>query len=356
MSKGLTYADAGVDRELRKTAKIALKSLEETYRFSANGEVLQLPYGNIFPHREGYLDLAVEGVGTKVLLAQLADKFDTIGVDAVAMAVNDTIRSGATPLAIVDNIHTQRSDPTLVKELFKGFVTGATEAQCIIAGGEIGDVADIIKGTGANKGFDLIVACIGEVAKENVIHGNSITPGDVVIGLRSTGLQSNGITLVRRTLFKEWGGRFDPFDVPECLDRELIYEALEPTKIYVKALADLSKTQSVKGAVHITGDAYLKFNRLMQFSPGIGFTFHNFKPQPIFDLVRETAEAVEKIEWTEMFKTFNMGWGFAIVVDKANADNVLGILEKSGTESEVIGEATQRKEIVVKFRGETLVL
>jgi phosphoribosylformylglycinamidine cyclo-ligase len=140
------------------------------------------------------------------------------------------------------------------------------------------------------------------------------------------------------------------------LDRELIYEALEPTKIYVKALAKVVKTQNVKGAVHVTGDAYLKFNRLMQFSPGIGFKFYNFKPQPIFDLVREAAEATEKIKWTEMFKTFNMGWGFAIVVDKTNADDVLGILEKSGTESEVIGEVTSRKDIVVKFRGETFVL
>ncbi|MCK4498098.1 phosphoribosylformylglycinamidine cyclo-ligase [Candidatus Bathyarchaeota archaeon] len=356
MPKGLTYADAGVDRELRKTAKISLKALEETYRFSTQGKVLQLPYGNIFPFKEGYLDLAIEGVGTKVLLAQLADKFDTIGVDAVAMAVNDTIRSGATPLAIVDNIHTQRSDPILIKELFKGLVTGATEAQCIIAGGEIGDVADIIKGARVNKGFDMIVSCIGEVSKEHVIHGNSISPDDVVIGLRSSGLHSNGITLARRALFKEWGGRFDSFDVPEGLDRELIYETLEPTKIYVKPLVEVAKVHRIKGAVHITGDAYLKFSRLMQFSPRIGFRFSNFRPHPIFELVRNSAEEAEKIEWTEMFKTFNMGWGFAIVVDRTNTDDVLDILEKTETESEVIGKSTPRKEIVVKFQGETLTL
>ena len=160
MTKELTYAKSGVDRELRAKAKTALKILKQTYRFSAYGEVLQLPYGNIFPIGDRYLDLTIEGVGTKVFLAQLANKYDTIGIDGVAMAVNDVIRSGAKPLAIADNIHVQVSSPSLVKEWMKGIAKGAAESQCIVAGGEIGDVAEIIKGLKDNKGFDMIVSYV----------------------------------------------------------------------------------------------------------------------------------------------------------------------------------------------------
>jgi len=129
MPKNYSYTDAGVNREQRAESKKALKILEETYKHSHNGQVIHLPYGNIFPQTEDtYLDLVIEGVGTKVLLAQLANKYDTIGVDAVAMAVNDVIRSGATPLAISDNIHAQASNPELVKQWLKGIAKGANEA------------------------------------------------------------------------------------------------------------------------------------------------------------------------------------------------------------------------------------
>ena len=150
---------------------------------------MHLPYSNIFPYRENtYLDLMIEGVGTKVLLAQLAQKYDTIGVDAVAMAVNDVIRSGATPLAISDNIHAQTSDPQLVREWLEGITEGAIQAECPVTSGEIGDVAEIIKGITENAGFDMIVATIGQVAKAKIITGKNIKPGDPIIGLPSSGL------------------------------------------------------------------------------------------------------------------------------------------------------------------------
>jgi len=356
LARKYTYARAGVDRELRAESKKSLKILEETYNFSRYGEVVQLPYGNIFPFGEnGYLDLVIEGVGTKVLVAQLAEKYDTIGIDGVAMAVNDVIRSGAKPLAVADNIHAQFSDPNLVREWLKGIAKGATEAQCIVPSGEIGDVAELIIGLTEGKGFDMVVSAIGKVSKENMISGRNIESGDVIIGLRSSGIHSNGVSLARKILFKQWGGKYDAHDVPEGLDREIVYEVLGPTKIYVKPVLRVAREVRVKAAVHITGDGYLKFNRLTQFSKGIGFEFNNFKPQPIFELIQKTtSELGGTITDEEMFKTFNMGWGFAIIVDKTNRDKAVNILEKSETQAEQIGCITESEGIRIFYKNKKL--
>jgi len=354
----VTYAKAGVDRRLRAKSKRALSVLKQTYIQSRYGEVIQLPYGNIFPfHRNVYLDLVIEGVGTKVLVAQLAEKYDTIGVDGVAMAVNDVIRSGATPLAIADNIHAQVSDPKLLEELMKGIAKAALEAGCLVPSGEIGDVAEIIRGMVEGKGFDMVVAAIGEVSNEKIIWGSGIAPGDTIIGMRSSGIHSNGITLARKILFKQWGGKYDPHDKPEPLNRELILEVLEPTRIYVKPLLRVTEEIKVKGAVHITGDAYLKFERLAEFSKGIGFKFDNFKPQPIFTLIQKTAEETHGgIADQEMFKTFNMGWGFAIITNKADRDKAIDILEKEGVQAEEIGTITDMKGIRIHYKGKKIIL
>jgi len=358
LARKFTYAGAGVDRELRAESKKSLKILEETYNFSRYGEVVQLPYGNIFPFGENcYLDLVIEGVGTKVLVAQLAKKYDTIGIDGVAVAVNDVIRSGARPLAVADNIHAQVSDLNLVREWMKGIAKGATEAECIVPSGEIGDVAELIIGLTEGKGFDMVFASVGEVSKENMISGRNIKPDDVIIGLRSSGIHSNGVSLVRKILFKQWGGKYDTHDVPEGLDREIIYEVLKPTKIYVKPVLGVAGEVKVKAAVHITGDGYLKFDRLTKFSEGIGFEFNNFKPQPIFELIRKTAsELGGTIIDEEMFKTFNMGWGFALIVDKADRDKAVDVLEKTGTQAEEIGHVIDTEGIKILYKGKRIVL
>ena len=357
MQKGFTYAEAGVDRELRAKSKAALQALKQTYRHSRYGEVIQLPYGNIFPVGDRYLDLAIEGVGTKVLLAQLADKYDTIGIDGIALAANDVIRSGARPLAVADNIHAHVSDPKLVAEWMKGIVKGADEAGCIVPSGEIGDVAEVIKGLSEGIGFDMVIACIGELDKDDIIFGDNIRPEDVVIGLRSSGIHSNGITLARKILFKRWGGRYEPYDVPEGLDRELIHEVLEPMKIYVKPFLNAAEKYDIKGAVHITGDAYLKFDKLMQFSKGIGFEFDNFKPQSIFELIQKTAPEVKApITDEEMLKTFNMGWGFAVIVNKSDKDAIIDSFEKDKIPAEQIGRVTSSRKIVAIYKGKKIML
>ncbi|MEJ2126106.1 MAG: phosphoribosylformylglycinamidine cyclo-ligase [Candidatus Bathyarchaeota archaeon] len=357
MSKKMTYSDSGVDRETRAKSKEALSMLKGTYSLGKYGKVVQLPYGNIFLAGDRYLDLVIEGVGTKVLLAQLADKYDSIGVDGVAMAVNDVIRSGATPLALVDNFHAHVSDPKLVREWLKGIVKGAEESNCPVPGGEIGDVASIIKGLTEGKGFDLIVASVGDVLEEDIITGTDIKPGDVVVGFRSSGVHSNGISLVRKVLFKEWGGKFDPFDVPDGFDREVVYESLEPTKIYVKSFLNTVKQVNVKGDIHITGDAYVKFDRFMKFSKGIGFEFNNFKPQPIFDLVQKSAPEVGgELTDEEMLKTFNMGWGFAVIVDKTEVDDTIDTIEKNGVEAAQIGTITNTASIVARYKNKKFLL
>ena len=358
MPKKYTYTDAGVNRQQRAESKKALKNLQETYKHSHYGNVMRLPYGNIFPMgKNTFLDLVIEGVGTKVLLAQLARKYDTIGIDAVAMAVNDVIRSGARPLAIADNIHAQASEPQLVGEWLKGIIQGAAEAECPVTGGETGDVAEIIKGLAENAGFDMVVASVGTVKRQEIITGENIKPGDPIIGLASSGLHSNGVTMARKILFKQWGGKYEPNEIPDGLDREIVLEALEPTKIYVKPLLKLAKEVKVKAAVHITGDAYLKFSNLADFSRGIGFEFSNFKPQLIFELIQKTAaELGYSVSDEEMFKTFNMGWGFGVIVDRTETDRAMDILEQDGVKPESIGKVTDKQAVVIKYKNERLVL
>ena len=358
MTRTFTYTDAGVNREQRHEAKKALKILEKTYKHSQEGQVLHLPYSNIFPQTNNlYLDLVIEGVGTKVLIAQLANQYDTVGIDAVAMAVNDVIRSGATPLAISDNIHAQASNPELVMHWLEGIAKGAIQAGCPVTSGEIGDVAEIIKGIAEGVGFDMIVAAIGQVKKEKIITGKNIRPNDPIIGLRSSGLHSNGITLARKILFKHWGGKYEPFAKIDGLDRELVYEVLEPTKIYVNPFLRICEELFIKAAVHVTGDAYLKFDNLARSSPGIGFEFTNFKPHPIFHVIQETADQLGfVITDEEMFRTFNMGWGFAIIVDKNGKEKALDILQRTGVEAEQIGKVTSTKKIEIRHDGKKLKL
>jgi phosphoribosylformylglycinamidine cyclo-ligase len=353
-----TYADSGVDRDLRLRSKEALRLLDSTLRLSRYGDIVQLPYGRLIPFRMGcFLDLVIEGVGTKVLVAQLAGKFDTVGVDGVAMAVNDVIRSGARPICLADNLHVQRSDPHLVRELLKGVADGAEEAGCPVVGGEIGDVAEVIRGEGGDKGFDLVVACIGEVSEAEIVRGLGIKPGDPIIGLRSSGIHSNGVTLARKVLLKRWGGAFDAFETPEGFEKPIVYEILEPTKIYVKPLLRVLEELRVKAVVHITGDAYLKFGRLMDLNPGIGFEFTNFKPQPIFNLIQETARRIKgPISDQEMLRTFNMGWGLALIVDKGLVDECLDILDREEAGAEVIGQANNTGRISAYFKGRRLML
>ncbi len=317
----MRYVEAGVDRKKREEAKAFLKPPDGA---------IKTPFNLLYKTLSGgYQVKTSDGVGTKVLLAELAGKHDTIGIDAVAMVVNDCIRCGARPIALTDIIDIQASEPSLIREILKGVEKGAKEADCPLVGGEIADVPELL-----NCSYQINCDCVGEVEKKDIIWGN-VKEGDAIIGLPSSGLHSNGLTLARKVLFKKWGGEYDAFDIPTGLQRELVYEALEPTKIYVKALKKARKKVNVKAAVHITGDAYLKFRKL-----GKGFEFFNFKPQPIFKLINAF------VPTDEMFRTFNMGWGFALVVDKKEADSA----------GETIGRVTKGRKVSIAYNGKLFIL
>lgn len=336
---GLTYAESGVDRELRKKSKVHLRTLKSTYSMSKHGKIIETAFNILYPIGNGkYQVKTADGIGTKVLLAELANKHDTIATDGIAMVVNDCIRCGAEPIALTNAIDIKKSEPTLLAEIQKGLAKGAEEANCPLFGGEIADVPELL-----NTLYHINCDCIGEITKKNIIDGRKISPKNVVIGLRSSGVHSNGISLLRRALFKKWGGRFDAFVTPDGFDRELIFEALEPTAIYVKPFLKIIKDFDILGAVNITGDAYLKFERLTRY----GFEFDNFKPQPIFELIQKAGN----VEMKEMFSVFNMGWGFALVVKKEDVDDILQKLKNT----EVIGRIVQ-KGIVVRYKNEKIIL
>ncbi len=357
-AKEFTYADSGVDRESRIKSKQSLRMLDETFAFSKYGDVMKLPFGNIFPlGSDRFLDFVIECIGTKVLVAQLAQKYDTIAIDGIAMAVNDVLRSGARPLAISDNIYAQVSDPPFMQQWMKGIVAGAKEAECIVPSGETGNVMELIKGLKEGEGFDMIFASVGEVMKEKVISGSDVQPGDAIVGLRSSGVHSNGFSLVRRILFKQWGGVYEPHDILDGFEKDVVHEVLEPTKIYVKPVLAAGARINLKAAVHITGDAYLKFGKLAAFSKGIGFEFNNFHPQRIFTLIQETAEKLGgRVSDEEMFRTFNMGWGFALIVDREDLEEVLETLNKAGVDAETIGRVSQSTGVRVTYKGKNMLL
>ena len=341
----ITYAKAGVNRKLREKAKKSLKGFKSTFRLSKYGKIIETPFNFLYPVGEDiYHVKTCDGVGTKVLLAQLANKHDTIGIDAVAMVVNDCIRCGAKPIAITDMIDVKKSEPKVLGEIQKGLILGAKEAGCPIVGGEIADVPELLNAT-----YHINCDCVGEVKKQKIITGEKIKPGDIVIGFRSSGIHSNGLTLVRKVLFKKWGGKFDTLEKPKGFKKSLIYECLEPTKIYVEPFLKVAEKFEILGAIHITGDAYLKFKKLMR---NFGFELINFKPQPIFNLIQRTGSISDQ----EMFKTFNMGWGFAIVVKKEDINKILDLLEKLKVKAEVIGKVIKKKKIFINYQDKKLIL
>ncbi len=331
-----TYSAAGVDRKTREESKKHLNA-DSVAKY---GKTVKTPFNVLYPvSGDMYQVKTADGVGTKVLLAQLAKKHDTIGIDAVANVVNDCVRCGAEPLAVTDIIDAKKSVPHIIKELYAGLKYGAEKAGCPIVGGETADVPELM-----SADYHINCDCVGEVEKYRIIRGR-VKVGDVVIGLRSSGIHSNGFSLVRKVLFRKWGGAFDTFKRLDGFDRELVFECLEPTSICVKPVLNLCRDVNVLAAANITGDAYYKFRKING-----GFEFNNFKPQPIFDLIQKTGRISDK----EMFMTFNMGWGFAVVVGKKDADKALDLLNKH-VHSEAIGTVVNRG-ITVLHKGKRILL
>jgi len=308
-------------KHVRKMQAEIWERIKSTFSFRKGyGEALPVfgHYGGLFKCGPEQLVIHTDGVGTKLLVAQELDKYDTVGIDAIAMSVNDILCVGAEPLVGVDYIALAEEDDELVNEVMKGLVKGAEESGCAIVGGETAIIPDIIKG--GRRPFDLTFTVVGRVKKK--ILGDQIKKGDMIIGLESSGLHSNGYSLARKALdVGKWGK-----------------EMLVPTTIYASAILEMIDASEVHGIAHITGGAFSKINRL---NKDVGYRITSLpKPAPIFEALHEKVG-----DFTEMHRTFNMGIGMAIMIPKDAEGTVMNIAKKHNVNAHVIGEISDRKGI-----------
>ena len=281
------------------------------------------------------LALAADGVGTKVIVAQELGRLDTIGVDCVAMNVNDVICVGADPIAFLDYLAVEEAEPASIEQLGRGLARGAEQAGVEIPGGELAVVPELLEGHPSPGGFDLVGFSVGLVALEEIVTGSRVEPGDVVLGLPSSGIHSNGLTLARKALpdLSE--------TPPELAGRTAGEVLLEPTVIYVRAIRELlSSDVEVHGLAHITGEGLLN---LLRLEAAVGFRIDSPLPRPpVFDLVAARAG----VEEAELHEVFNLGCGFCCVVPPSQAERAVELLATHHPGTSVIGEATDRRDVV----------
>ena len=292
-------------------------------------------------------DLAIaittDGVGSKTLIASALDRYDTIGFDCVAMNVNDVVCVGARPLAMVDYLGVHTLDSRRGDEILRGLGAAAKEAGIAIPGGELAQLPEVIgsdgTGPGDPKAFDLVGTCIGTLHPDNLITGSGVAPGDTLVGIHSSGIHSNGLTLARKVLLKEGGLSLD--DELAELGRTVGEELLEPTQIYVRAVTALWDAGiGTPGLVHVTSDGFANLCRL---DAPVGYRIEELPPRPaIFDLV----QARGGVDDAEMFRVFNMGVGFVAVVAEGDADAALATLGSAGYDASRIGRVTDSTGLV----------
>lgn len=302
-SESLTYKDAGVDIDagselVRRIAKMAP---------GIGG------FGGLFPLGDSYLVAGTDGVGTKLKLAFESGIHETIGIDLVAMSVNDIITSGAKPLFFLDYFATSHLDVDLAEKVIKGIVDGCQQSDCALLGGETAEMPDFY----ADGEYDLSGFAVGIVKKDSVIDGRDIAAGDVLIGLPSSGVHSNGFSLVRRVLTRS--GLSLEHKLPGE-DVTLGEALMAPTVIYVKQVLDLISKGGIKGIAHITGGGFTD-NIPRVFPKGLGAVIHNnsWEVPSVFKWIQEAG----RIEDAEMRRTFNMGIGMVLVVSKEASYRIL---------------------------------
>jgi len=311
----MTYKNSGVDIEEKEEAIKQLLSSIVTKRKSTIGRPMGGHYAGLIEFGDYALVLCIDGVGTKVRIAEALKKYDTIGIDCIAMNVNDALCVGAEPLAFVDYLAMEDPDPKTTKEIGKGLEKGAKLSNISIVGGETADLPELI------NGFDLAGTCLAYVKKNRIILGDKIHPGDVIIGLSSSGIHSNGYTLARRVVEEAEFSYKDEF--PDGLyPKKTIGEImLIPTRIYVKEIIQLFKKVDVHGLSHITGSGLWNIPRLKE---KVKYVIEDpLEHQPIFTFLQEYGN----IDNYEMYQIFNMGMGFAVVVANEDADETIKILQ-----------------------------
>lgn len=329
-----TYKLAGVDDEVvNADLQQGTTRLRSTFPTEDEPYPVLLPFGyfaNVIDIGGTGIAICTDGVGSKALIAQMMGRYDTIGVDCVAMNVNDLICVGAKPVSMVDYLAVENARPGFFDEIAKGLEQGAKTAGVSISGGEIAQLRAMIKGQTEGSGFDLAGAAIGQVDLDKIIIGQAIEDGDVVIGLESNGIHSNGVTLARKIFFDD--NKYEVHSEFPEINCTLGEELLKPTYIYVKEVLDvLSHGLKVKALIHIT--SYGFFN-LARVKSNVGFVIDKLPTiPPIFSLIMQFGN----VPWREMFSLYNMGIGFCIVVPQDDAARVLSIVESHGRMAHIIG-------------------
>jgi len=305
---GLTYRDAGVDIDVEdKTIAAVVGQLSQKGGLEGH-------FTGLIEFGDHFLSMCTDGVGSKVEIASALHKWDTVGIDCMAMNVNDLICIGAKPLAFVDYLAVDKHDADFAKQIGTGLNKGAELGQVTIVGGETATLPGIV------KGFDLAGACVGVVRKDRLVTGQKIAPGDVLVGLASSGIHSNGYSLVRKILEKAGVSYADEFPEGGTWGEVL----LTPTRIYVKPILELLEIFDIHGMAHITGGGLWNIPRMKK---DVGYVIET--PLPVPQVFSEL-QKLGGVEDYEMFQTFNMGMGFILAVPEGSAESIVSFLNERG--------------------------
>lgn len=340
-----TYKSAGVDiDEGNRFVELIKPLVKSTHNKNLHGSLGGFS-GAFSLDLEGIssplLVSSTDGVGTKLKIAFLTEKFDTIGIDLVAMCVNDIITCGARPLFFLDYYATSKLNAEKGAEIVKGIAAGCVEAGCVLTGGETAEMP----GFYSENEFDLAGFSVGLVDREKYIDGSDTRAGDKLIGIPSSGLHSNGYSLARKVLLDD--GRFVITDIPEGFDKTLGHELLTPTRIYVDIVLDLTEKFDVHAVSHITGGGLLEnVPRVLPCGYSALIDTSSWKMPPVFDLIMKKGD----IEKNEMYRTFNCGIGMVVSVPERDAIRVLDYLSEIGEKAVIIGEIKEKSESKVKTK------
>ncbi len=340
------YKKAGVDIAAGNEAVERMKKhVKRTYRPEVLAELGG--FGGLFSldkskYEEPVLVSGTDGVGTKLKLAFAMDKHDTIGIDAVAMCVNDIIVQGAEPLFFLDYLACGKVVPEKIEAIVKGISEGCVQSGCALIGGETAEMP----GMYSQEEYDIAGFTVGIVDRKKMIDGSTIAPGDVVLGFASSGIHSNGFSLVRRLLLEEAGYSLDQ-QLEELGGAKLGDVLLEPTRIYVKQALELISKVQVKGMAHITGGGFIEnIPRVLPEGVNADIQYGSWPILPIFELMQKKGEITNR----DMFTTFNMGIGLVIVVPAEQAEEAVRVAESLGEKAYTIGKITEGSRIVT-FTG-----
>ena len=338
------YRDSGVDTaEADAGLNNIVARVQATWPRAGEGRVA-LPIGyfaNVIEMAGIGIAICTDGVGSKTIIADMMGKYDTIGIDCVAMNVNDMICVGATPVSMVDYIALEKTDAAMLDAIGAGLCAGAEQAGISISGGETSQLKDIV------KGFDLVGMAVGRVALDRIIDGSTVRDGDVVIGVRSNGIHSNGLSLARKAFFGS--GTYTARQKFNELGTTIGEELLKPTHIYVREALDVLDKVRAKALINITSDGLLNLTRV---AAPVGYVIDALiEPHPLFGMIQKLGN----VDDSEMYEVFNMGIGFCYVVDPADADATIAVLKKHGRTAQRIGYAVADAEKVVRIPQRGLV-